>query len=147
MKGMFPEDRSGAQGKTFETETLASPTLGLQSNVKSHNLEICRSLGKLVPTKITQRNVLSQVTSMFDPLGLFSFFTVKMRLVLKGSWKNYGQSWVEELSQEFEIFFKAWASKLNQMNEMAMKRMYSSENAEVVDLHVSPMPTWKPYDS
>ena len=92
--GCFPEDRSGAQGKTFETETLASPILGLQSNLKSHNLEVCRSMGKVVPAKITQRNVLSQVTSMFDPLGLFFLFTVRMWLVLKGIWKDYRKNMI-----------------------------------------------------
>ena len=31
--------------------------------------------------------------------------------------------------------FKDWASELNHMNEMAIKRKYSSKNAEIVDLH------------
>ena len=73
---------------------------------------------------------------MFDPLGLFSTFTVKMRFLLKGIWKIHGQSWDEELSPEDEIAFKDWASELNHMNEMAIKRKYLWKNAEEVDLHI-----------
>ena len=86
--------------------------------------------------KITQRIVLSHVSSVFDPLGLFSPLTVRMRLLLKGIWKKHVQSWDKELSQEHEIAFKDWASELNHMNKMAIKRKYLSKNAELVDLHI-----------
>ena len=45
-----------------------------------------------VPANVTQRVVLSQVPSVFDPLGLFSPFKVRMRLLLKRIWKKHGQS-------------------------------------------------------
>ena len=67
-----PEDRSVALSKTFEAEPLAPSILGLQWNVESDSLEFCRGTEKEVPAKITQRIVLSQVSSVFDPLGLFS---------------------------------------------------------------------------
>ena len=136
MEEISPEDRSVALSKTFEAEPLAPSILGLQWNVKSFSLEICRGTGKEVPAKITQRIVLSHVSSVFDPLGLFSPFTVRMRLLLKGIWKKHGQSWDEELSPEDGIAFKDWASELNHMNEMAIRRKYLSKNAEVVDLHI-----------
>ena len=104
--------------------------------MESDSLEICRGTGKEVPAKITQRIVISHVSSVFDPLGLFSPFTVRMILLLKGMWKKHGQSWDEELSPEDGIAFKDWASELNHMNEMAIKRKYLSKNAEVVDLHI-----------
>ena len=122
IKEISPEDRSVALSKTFEAEPLALSILGLQWNVESDSLEICRGTGKEVPAKITQRFVLSHVSSVFDPLGLFSPFTVRMRLLLKGIWKKHGQSWVEKLSPEDEIAFKDWASELSHMNEMAIKR-------------------------
>ena len=93
-------------------------------------------MGKEVPAKVTQRIVLSHVSSVFDPLGLFSPFTKRMRLLLKGIWKKHGQSWDEELSPEDVIAFKDWASELSYMNEMAIKRKHLSKNAEVVHLHI-----------
>ena len=136
MERIPPEDRSSALSKAFEAEPLAPSILGLQWNVKSDSLEICRGMGKEVPAKVTQRVVLSQVSSVFDPLGLFSPFTVRMRLLLKGIWKKHGQSWDEQVSPEDEIAFKDWASELSHMNEMTLKRNYFSESVEVVDLHV-----------
>ena len=136
MEEIPSEDRSDALSKTFEAEPLAPSILGLQWDVESDSLEICRGTGKEVPVKITQRIVLSHVSSVFDPLGLFSPFTVRMRLFLKGIWKKHGQSWDEQVSPEDEIAFKDWASELNHVNEMAIKRKYLSKNAEVVDLHI-----------
>ena len=102
MKEISAEDRSVSLSKTFEAEPLAPSILGLQWNVESDSLETCRGTGKEVPAKITQRIVLSHVSSVFDPLGLFSPFTVRMRLLIKGNWKKHGQSWDEELSPEDE---------------------------------------------
>ena len=100
MREISPEDRSVTLSKTFEAEPLAPSILGLQWNVESDSLEICRGTGKEVPAKITQRIVLSHVSSVFDPLGLFSPFTVRMRLLLKGIWKKHGQSCYEDFSPE-----------------------------------------------
>ena len=136
MERISPEDRSSTLSKTFEAEPLAPSILGLQWNVKSDSFEICRGMGKEVPAKVTQRVVLSQVSSVFDPLGLFSPFTVRMRLLLKGIWKKHGQLWDEQVSPEDEIAFKDWASELSHMKEMTLKRNCLSENVEVVDLHV-----------
>ena len=83
MKEISPEDRSVALSKTFEAEPLAPSILGLQWNVESDSLEICCGTGKEVPAMITQRIVSSHVSSVFDPLVLFSPFTVRMRLLLK----------------------------------------------------------------
>ena len=79
MERISPEDRSGALSKTFEAEPLAPSILGLQWNVMSDSFEICRGMEKEVPAKVTQRVILSHVSSVFDPLGLFSTFTVRMR--------------------------------------------------------------------
>ena len=59
MEEIPSEDRSDALSKTFEAEPLAPSILGLQWNVESDSLEICRGTGKEVPTKITQRIVLT----------------------------------------------------------------------------------------
>ena len=132
MGEILSEDRSVALSKT----PLAASILGLQWNVESDSLEICRGTGKEVPAKITQRIVLSHVASVFDPLGLFFPFTVRMRMLLKGIWKKHGQLWDKDLFTEDKIAFKGWASELNQMKEVAIKRKYLSKNAEVVDFNI-----------
>ena len=90
MEEISPEDRSVSLSETFEAEPVAHSILGLQWNVKSDSLEIYRGMGKEVPAKITQRIVLSHVSSVFDPLGLFSPFTVRMILLLQ---RNLEEAW------------------------------------------------------
>ena len=104
IERISPEDRSSALNKTFEAEPLAPSFLGLQWNVKSDSLEICRGVGKEVPPKVTQRVVLSQVSLVFYPLGLFSLFTVRMRLLLKGIWKAWAVVGRTSISRRRDCF-------------------------------------------
>ena len=108
----IPEkDRSDAVNKTFEAEPQTSSLLGLQWNVQADELEVCRGADKEVPMKITQRAVLSFVTSVFDPLGLFALFTglfalftMRMRVLLKIIWAKTGQQWDQEIENEDQEF-------------------------------------------
>ena len=118
MGEISPEDRSVALSKTFEAENLAPSIF----NVKSDGLHISHGTGKDVPAKVNKGIVLSQLSSAFDPLGLFFSFTVSMRLLLKGIWKKQGQSWDEELPPEDEKAFKDWASELSHTKELSFKR-------------------------
>ena len=101
MEQIPPADRPVAPSKTFESELLAPSTLGRQWHLKSDSLLICRGMGKEIPVKVIQRIVLPHVSSVFDPLVLFSPFTVMMRLLLTRIWKKHGQT-----SPENEINFK-----------------------------------------
>ena len=47
-----------------------------------------------------QRTVLNYVSSVFDPLGLVSPYTVRARLLLKDIRRLLGQKWDEPLSGE-----------------------------------------------
>ena len=101
----IPEkDRSDAVNKTFEAEPHTSSLLGLQWNVQADELEVCRGADKEVPMKITQRAVLSFVASVFDPLGLFALFTMRMRVLLKIIWAKTGQQWDQEIENEDQAF-------------------------------------------
>ena len=56
-----------------------------------------------MPAKVTQRIVLSQVSSVFDPLGLFSPFTVRLRLLLKGIGRNMGNRGTKKFLQKTRL--------------------------------------------
>ena len=79
--------QSDEKSKTFELEPLNSSILGLKWNVESDTLEVSRGPQKRFPITVTQRAVLSLVSSVFDPLGLFAPFTIKMRMLPKTVWK------------------------------------------------------------
>ena len=88
--------------------------------------------------KITQRAVLSHVSAVFDPLGIVSPFTIRMRLLLKSISKENGQSWDKELNEENRHAFEKWASEMIQVNQMVLKRTYFESGVNKVDLHIFP---------
>ena len=44
--------------------------------------------------------MLSFVASVFDPLGLFAPFTMRMRILLKTVWAKSGQQWDDKIEVE-----------------------------------------------
>ena len=77
----IPEDlRSIRNKKQVEVEpnTEGSSVLGLQWTVTDDSLQVCRRTNKEVEAPITQRKILSLVSSVFDPIGLFAPFSVHM---------------------------------------------------------------------
>ena len=129
-------DKSPSSSKTFEAEPPFLSILGMQWNVDADNLEVCRGMQKEIPLKITQRAVLSHVSAVFDPLGIVSPFTIRMRLLLKSIWKENGQSWDKELNEENRHEFKKLASEMIHVNKMALKRTYFESGVNKVDLHI-----------
>ena len=81
--------------KRFEFEPVISSILGLNQNVANDSLETPGPQKKL-PSSITEKAVLSHVSSVFDQLGLYSSFTMRMRMLLKSIWRKKNQQWDEE---------------------------------------------------
>ena len=78
VKSQIPEtDRSTKVVKTLKAELQSSSILGLNWNVKTDRLIVCRGTEQELPAKITQRIVLSFVSAVFDPLGVCSPFILE----------------------------------------------------------------------
>ena len=76
-----------------EPNTEGSSVLGLQWTVTDDSLQVCRGTNKEVEAPITQVKILSLVSSVCDPIGLFAPSSVTMRRLLKGIWTKNGQHW------------------------------------------------------
>ena len=74
-----------------EPNTEGSSVLGLQWTVTDDSLHVCRGTNKEVEAPITQRKILSLVSSVIDPIGLFAPYSVHMRRLPKGIWTTNGQ--------------------------------------------------------
>ena len=104
---LIPEDlRSKSAVKKIEIDPTAEDpsVLGLQWSIEDDTLQVCRGTKKEVLQPITQRKILSQVSSVFDPIGLFAPFTVEMRRMLKTIWSKLGQQWDETVEPEHEKY-------------------------------------------
>ena len=92
----IPEDlRSTSKTKQVEVEPNqeGSSVLGLQWTITNDSLQVFRGTSKEVEAPINQRKILSLVSLVFDPLGLFAPFSVHMRRLLKSIWTKNGQHW------------------------------------------------------
>ena len=104
----IPEDlKSISNTKQVEVEpsTEGSSVLGLQWTVTDESLQVCRGTNKEVEAPITQRKILSLVSSVLDPIGLFAPFSVHMRRLLKSIWTKNGQHWDNEVEPSEEEEF------------------------------------------
>ena len=95
-----------------EPNTEGSSVLGLQWTVSDDSLQVCRRTNKEVEAPITQRKILSLVSSVFDPIGLFAPFSVRMRRLRKGIWTKDGQHWDNEVEPGDEAVFLKWKEQL-----------------------------------
>ena len=140
----IPEDlRSINKTKQVEIEPSkeGSSVLGLQWTIIDDSLQVCRSRSKEVETPITQRKILSPVSSVFDPLGLFAPFSVTMRRLLKSIWTKNGQHWDTSVEPNEEEEFLKWKHQLPSVAETSNDRRYFSTAKDKWELHFMCLPT------
>ena len=85
---------------------------------------------------ITQRKILSLVSSVFDLIGLFAPFSVHMRRLLKGIWTKKGQHWVKGVEPSDEAEFLRWKEELLIVAETSIDRRYFNRERDKAELHV-----------
>ena len=135
----IPEDlKSISNTKQFEVEpdTEGSSVLGLQWTVINGRLQVCRGTNKEVEAPITQRKILSLVSSVFDRIGLFAPFSVHMRRLLKGIWTKNGQHWDNEVEPGDEAEFLRWKEQLPIVVEASIDRRYFNRERNKTELHM-----------
>ena len=135
----IPEDlKSIRNTKQVEVEPNAegSSVLGLQWTVTDDSLQVCSGKNKEVEAPITQRKILSLVSSVFDPIGLFAPFSVHMRRLLKGIWTKNGQHWDSEVEPEEESEFLRCKEELPIVAETSIDIRYFNRERDKTELHL-----------
>ena len=84
---------------------------------------------------ITQRKILSLVSSLFDPIGFFAPFSVHMRRLPKRIWTKNGQHWRSEVEPGKEDEFLRWKQQLPIVAETSIDRRYFNRE-DRTELHV-----------
>ena len=89
----IPEDlKSISSTKQVEVEPKIEgySVLGIQWTANDDSLQVCRVTNEKVEATLTQRKILTMVSSVFDPIGLSALFSVHMRPLLKSIWTKIG---------------------------------------------------------
>ena len=119
-----------------EPNTEGSSVLGLQWTVTDDSLQVGRGKNKKVEAPITQRKILSLVSSVFDPIGLFASFSFHMRRRLKGILCKNGQHWDNEVEPGEEEEFMRWKQQLPIVAETSIDRRYFNKERDGTKQHV-----------
>ncbi|XP_062713808.1 uncharacterized protein LOC134290646 [Aedes albopictus] len=89
-----------------------------------------------VPTK---REILRVVMSLFDPLGLVSFFLIQGKVLIQGIWAS-GTGWDEPINENNIRQWRQWVDCFDQLNTVRIPRCYFStafsNNANRLEVHV-----------
>lgn len=109
----LPENMRNPKNFDF-SESETNKTLGLGWNPKTDEFVFSSKL-KQTPTQIpTKRIVLSEISTLYDPLGWLSPITVKTKILFQQVWKS-STGWDEKIPNEIE---KEWLALRNELTSM-----------------------------
>ena len=136
---MNPEDckiLSSPIKELYNGAEESSHVLGLKWDHVKETLVVSRGMDRPLDKAITQRTVLSFISSVFDPFGLVAPYTVRARLLLKGMWKISGQNWDDELPEDIKDKFLEWHSGLPLLGQLTIPRCNFTEPVDQIKIHM-----------
>ncbi|XP_058448717.1 uncharacterized protein LOC131428686 [Malaya genurostris] len=122
------ESEDGYKSLELEKEGIQS-VLGVKwiprSDEFTYNLNLNAGLQYILhPTYIpTKREVLRVVMSLFDPLGLISFYLVHGRILMQDIWAS-GADWDDYINEELFHRWRKWVELLPLLNSLRIQRCY-----------------------
>ena len=122
--------------KIFVRVQTSRRILGLKWDHVKDTLVVSRGADCPLDKAITQRTVLSFVSSVFDPIGLVAPYIVKARLLLRNIWRISGQKWDDDLLEEIKEQFLEWHSGLHLLGSLTIPRRYFTDPFDRIKLHM-----------
>ena len=85
---------------------------------------------KEIPTNLTKRMILSQVNSIYDPLGLAGPFTVRAKIMMRRLWGSEAKlDWDDPVPEDVRRSWIEFFRDLFQMEEIKFKRCLKQAEA------------------
>ena len=69
-------------------------------------------------------------------MGIFALFTMRMRMLLKSIWIQFGRFWDEKITEEDGKVFFDWVAKMQTTKDTSLPRKYFSATPKNVQLHI-----------
>lgn len=111
--------------------------LGIQWNVREDSLsiEIACLIDSLKGKKNTKRVILQTAGKIYDPLGLITPFTVRLKFLLQRVWLRK-LSWDAELPSDLSDEWSQWCSEILQLNNFRVPRFVLDSCDGNIEIHV-----------
>ena len=104
--------------------------LGLVWNNKDDVLKYKVEVKVSQQSKLTKRNILSQVARIYDPIGFAAPYLVRAKIGLQDLWKE-GLDWDDELSPSVQTKWQVYFTEMQQLNNVWLDRcIYPAETVE-----------------
>ncbi|XP_055714269.1 uncharacterized protein LOC129808517 [Phlebotomus papatasi] len=84
--------------------------------------------------KLSKRQLLSNVASIYDPLGFLAPVTVTAKILIQEAWKHE-KDWDEELPEDIRKAWNAFNDELHYINNIQVPRWIHHRNSEVTEIH------------
>ncbi|CAK9832817.1 hypothetical protein ANTRET_LOCUS9598 [Anthophora retusa] len=110
----------------------APKTLGLFWNFEQDILTF--SVKNSVNPRITKRTILSEISQIFDPLGLIGPATIQAKMILQELWQ-LRVSWDESLPQHLHSQWNTFREELMYINEIKIPRHAITVDNQKIELH------------
>ena len=135
-ENLNPENSKIDSVKEINLNDTATHVLGLKWDIENDTLNVNRGVNKDITKPITQRTVLSYVSSVFDPIGFAAPYTVRARLLLKDIWRISGQQWDDPLSGELHKKFIERHTGLPVLGRLTLSRCFFDTSVDQTELHI-----------
>ena len=86
-------------------------------------------------TNWTQRQYLSTVSQVFDPLGFMAPFVIRGRMLMKRIWQTQGQK-RDKITKDINTDFNHWVQEWSNSKQLSVSRWCSQETCHRIELHV-----------
>lgn len=127
------ESKSDDNIFTFKTDNI-SKTLGLCWNSAEDKFTFQWTDPKNAQMTLTKRNLLSEISKLFDPLGWLAPLTTKLKLLFQKIWQD-DLNWDDQVTDNI---YKEWVkikSEFEVINRYKIPRWIESRANDVIELH------------
>ena len=104
----------------FNNDSVVQRTLGVQWNVQKDQLQF--DIAE-VNSKATRRNILSVMSSIYDPFGITSPFVLQAKIILQDLCRAK-VSWDEDIPEEQKKKWERWLSDMPKLSEVKVDRCF-----------------------
>lgn len=83
---------------------------------------------------MTKRQILSLVSSIYDPLGMVAPFVLQAKIFLQDLCRQ--RVWDDEIPEKELVQFRKWQEDLRNLESLALHRFYRSIAASLMEIQV-----------
>lgn len=131
----IPQELRVKEVNLTENELPSISTLGLSWAAEQDHFKFKTSAVREVhKEELTKRQVLSKISTVFDPLGFLSPFVIRGKILMQEIWVS-GISWDEVVGGELQDKVGDWIRDLENLSDIRVNRCLCLDGTENIQLH------------